>query len=288
ATAASDRARSVAVAHAVRMRQAMSTQTTHRPPAEPGRTRRDPRLLVTVVLAAVAVVAASVITALVVRSDNRNAGTTTPSASPPASAPQAPSPSALTPSTPSPSAGASTSPGSSTPEPTVPVFGFQPLWPFTGVPDAMAWQEAYRSGGHQPWHLDAGLTALSFASGYLGYTEVNKVTGISVVGRHAWVKVGYNDPNGRPATVANLHLAKIGTGRYAPWEVVGSRDTLLTLTIPAYGATVLSPLTVGGRITGVDESLVVQIHTLSREQAVGRTGGIPAGGVNMPWRATVR
>src|SRR5215475_3669402 len=217
----------------------MSTQITERPPAGPGGRRRGPALLA-VLLAVIAVVAASVTTALMVRSNDQNAGTTTPSASPPASAPQAPSPSAPSPSAPSPSGGASTPAGPST-RPTVPVFAFQPLWPFTGVSDAMAWQEAYRSGGHQPWHLDAGQTALSFASGYLGYTEVNKVTGLSVVGRQAWVKVGYDDPNGRPRTVANLHLAKIGTGRYAPWEVVGSRDTRLTLTIPAYGATVLSP-----------------------------------------------
>src|SRR5262249_3784705 len=77
------------------------------------------------------------------------------------------------------------------------------------------------------------------------------------------------------------------TGRYAPWEVVGSRDTLLTLTVPAYGATVLSPLTVGGRITGVDESLVIQVRSLGTG-LVGQTGGIPAGGQNTPWSATVR
>jgi hypothetical protein len=229
------------------------------------------------VLAVIAVVAASVTTALVVRSNDQNAGTTTPSAAPSASAPQAPSP----------SGGASPSAGSSTTRPTVPVFAFQPLWPFTGVSDAMAWQEAYRSGGHQPWHLDAGQTALSFAAGYLGYTEVNKVTGMSVVGRQAWVKVGYNDPNGRPRAAANLHLAKIGTGQDAPWEVVGSRDTVLTLTIPAYGATVRSPLAVGGRITGVDESLVIQVRAIGKG-LVGQTGGIPAGGQNTPWSATVK
>jgi hypothetical protein len=269
----------------------MSTQIIDRPPAGPGGRRRGPALLA-VLLAVIAVVAASVTTALVVRSNDRNAGTTTPSAAPPASAPQAPSQTAASqapsPTAPSPSGGVSTPASPSSPKPAVPVFAFQPLWPFTGVSDAMQWQEAYLTGGHQPWHLSADVTALSFTTGYLHYTEVNKVIGTSVVGRQAWVKVGYNDPNGRPRTVANLHLAKLGTGRYAPWEVVGSRDTRLTLTIPAYGATVLSPLTVGGRITGVDESLVIQVRAQSKEQAVGQTGGIPAGGVNTPWRATVR
>jgi hypothetical protein len=280
----------------------MSTQIIERPPG-PGGRRRGPALLA-VLLAVIAVVAASVTTALVVRSNDRNTGNTTPSAAPPASAPTAPSqapaqtapsqaPAQTAPSqapaqtAPSPSSGASTPASPSTSTPAVPVFPFQPLWPFTSVSEAVAWQEEANPGGHQPWKLDPGETALSFAHYYLGYTEVNKVVGKSVIGRHAWVKVGYNDPNGRPRTVANLHLAKIGTGQWAPWEVVGSRDTRLTLTIPAYGATVRSPLTVSGRITGVDESLVIQVHEQRREGPIGQTAGIPAGGVNTPWRATV-
>ena len=45
----------------------------------------------------------------------------------------------------------------------------------------------------------------------------------SATGRQAWVGVGYDNPNGRPVTVAVLHLARIGAGADAPWEVVEHR-----------------------------------------------------------------
>ena len=166
-------------------------------------------------------------------------------------------------------------------------FAYLPLWPFAGEADAQAWQAAYRSGGHQPWHLDAGRTALSFTQGYLGYTNVDKVVGVRTSGQQTWVTVGFDDPNGRPITSAVLHLARLGSGRDTPWEVVGTRDTSLTLTTPAYGSTVRSPVDTGGRITGVDESLRVQVRRLDRPDAVGRTSGVPAGGDRARWTVQV-
>lgn len=165
-------------------------------------------------------------------------------------------------------------------------FGYVPLWPFAGQADAQAWQAAYRSGGHQPWHLDAGRTALSFTRGYLGYTNVDQVVRVETSGRQSWVSVGFS-ADGRPATAAVLHLVRLGTGTDAPWEVVGTRDTLLTLTTPAYGGTVRSPVTAGGRITGVDESLRVQVRQLGRPDPLGQAGGVPAGGNRAQWTVQV-
>lgn len=55
---------------------------------------------------------------------------------------------------------------------------------------------------------------------------------------------------------------------------------------PAYGAAVSSPVTVGGRITGVDERLAVQVR--SRQGGLlGRSAGMPAGGERTPWSAQV-
>ena len=68
--------------------------------------------------------------------------------------------------------------------------------------------------------------------------------------------------------------------------MVGSRDTTLSLSVPAYGATVVSPVTVGGRVTGVDENLVVQLRTLG-SPVLARSAGLPAGGVNTPWSTSV-
>jgi acyl dehydratase len=166
-------------------------------------------------------------------------------------------------------------------------FGYQPLWPFANLADVEAWQNAYRSGGHQPWHLDADATALAFTTGYLKFAGINVVVWRSIQGNEALVAVGYPIGNRAPGTAAVLHLAKFGTGTDAPWEVVGSKDTTLTLTQPGYGARVRSPVTVGGTITGVDESIRVQVHQPSSEQPIGQTDGLPAGGENTPWSTTV-
>ncbi len=166
-------------------------------------------------------------------------------------------------------------------------FAYQPLWPFRSLAEADAWQESYRSGGHQPWHLDAGQTALSFASDYLGYTEIDKVTSNTPSTDGVVVGVGADTEGGRTSTAAVVHLLRLGTGTDAPWEVVGTEDTDFSLTDPRYGATVTSPLTVGGLLTGVDESIHVQVRQVSSEAAIGDACCDPAGGEKSPWKATV-
>lgn len=247
----------------------MSTTTDQPSPARPKSHRWR-------VIAAVAtvVVVAGVVAAVLLRSDKSQQSASSPSLAP----------------TTAPSAGASV-PSQSTVPPgssvaPVPGFAYQPLWPFTGTADAAAWQQSYRSGGHQPWHLDAGATAQSFTQNYLGYADLNLVTSSTVQGGQAWIGVGYTVPNGSAATAAVIHLAKLGSGSDAPWEVVGTRDTTLTLTQPAYGSTVTSPVTVGGRITGVDENLKVQVRQLENGQ-VGQSDDVPAGGQNAPWSVPV-
>ena len=167
-----------------------------------------------------------------------------------------------------------------------PVATAQWLWPFADPADAARWQQDYRQGGHQPWHLDAAATALGFA-GYLGYGDVDKVVRSTVDGRQAYVAIGAALPNGSLHIAADVHLVRMGTGADAPWEVVGTRDTTLTLDRPGYGSTVASPMTVGGRITGVDEQVVVTLHALSGE-LLAEPAAVPAGGVRSPWSVPVR
>lgn len=181
-----------------------------------------------------------------------------------------------------------TNPGASTAPTSGPkTFAYQPLWPFADVAAAAEWQRSYRDGGHQPWHLDAAATAQSFTTGYLGYTDVDKVLQTTVRGDEAWVTVGFDNPNAVPVPAAVLHLAKLGAGDDAPWEVVGTEDRTLTLTAPKYGAQITAPVAVAGRITGVDESLRVQVLQLNATRPAGEAGGIPAGGQDSPWTATV-
>lgn len=162
-------------------------------------------------------------------------------------------------------------------------FRFLPLWPFGSATEAAQWQ-ASTTAGQQPWRRDAGLTARHFAQDYLGYAALDRTTKVTISGDQAWADVGST-----AGTAARVHLARIGTGDLTarPWEVVGTDDTTLTLTAPHYGVTVTgNRLTVGGRITGVDESLSVQVRGPDGT-LLGSVSGVPAGGENTPWSLTV-
>jgi hypothetical protein len=102
-------------------------------------------------------------------------------------------------------------------------------------------------------------------------------------GRDARVTVGFALPDGRLSKAAIIHLVKYGAGRYAPWEVVGTHDTSLTLDLPAYGSAVSSPVRIAGKITGVDENLRAEAHALGAGSPVGTYCCNPAGGQASPW-----
>lgn len=167
--------------------------------------------------------------------------------------------------------------------------GYQPLWPFPTRAAAEEWQSAHASGGQQPWHLDAEETALSFTTGFLGFTELDTITSSDIGATEAEIGVGYANPDGGgTSTAAVVHLLRWGTGDDAPWEVVGTRDTTLVLERPDYGTTARSPMTVGGYVTGVDESLLVKVLQPSSPAPLGQTpDGLPAGGTDTPWETTV-
>jgi hypothetical protein len=161
-----------------------------------------------------------------------------------------------------------------------------PLYPFTTLAEAREWEKAFESGGHQPWHIDAASTAQSFTQGYLGYAGIDLVLSTVVRGRDAKVTVGYLDPNGGKVSAAVLNLMRMGPDRDAPWEVVGSEDTTLTVTSPRYGSTITSPVRVSGLITGVDESVSVQMHGYPYETPLGQAR-TAAGGLRAPWSVSL-
>ena len=173
------------------------------------------------------------------------------------------------------------------PPPTVAGWQFrnQALYPFATAAEAEAWRS---DPSHQPWHADPEATALSFV-GYLGFSGIDVVTSRDVRDTDAWIGVGYTVPPGdRPSTSAVIHLQRFGPALDSPWEVVGTRDTDLTLETPRYGATAgPSPLTVGGHITGVDESLRVQVRQLAATEPIGESCCVPAGGQDAAWQTTV-
>jgi hypothetical protein len=169
-------------------------------------------------------------------------------------------------------------------------FGYQPLWPFRNVQEARRWQVEADPGGHQPWHYDADFIALMFTRQYLGFTEIDRVVAHTIGKDEAHVSVGSANEGGTGShTAAVIHLVRFGVGKEKPWEVVGTRDAdvQISITSPRYGARVSSPLTVGGRITGVDESIHVQVRQISSATPIGEFCCIPAGGENQPWSARV-
>jgi hypothetical protein len=163
-------------------------------------------------------------------------------------------------------------------------FPYQPLWPFASQDEADRW---LRDGAvaDEPWHADPKATALLFAKDYLGFAEIDRTTTVTEQVDEAWVGVGYASPNGESNTAATIHLARFGTAPNAPWEVVGSRDDALTLSTPRYGSTVGTVIEAGGTITGVDESLHLQVRQSTQENALGDYCCVPAGGESRPWSA---
>jgi hypothetical protein len=239
--------------------------------------------------AAVAALAVGISIALVVRSDDHTlpagppstSAPTLPSPSGPHQSPTTGAPSSSVPTTSAPSPSATSAPGPGY------AFGYQPLWPFPDLASARAWQAVHRSGGQQPWHLDAGQTALAFTQGYLGFTELNLVTSTRQATDGTYVGVGYRDPNGGTHTSAVLFLVRFGSEADSPWEVVGSEDTTFSLEQPAYGSQVQSPMLVGGHITGSDENIRVTVRSQASTSPVGGSCCQPAGGNGTAWSMSV-
>jgi len=165
-------------------------------------------------------------------------------------------------------------------------LGGEPLWPFRSLAEADAWL-ATAAEGHSPWHADAEATALFFTADFLGFSEIDEVTSTDVRADEAWIGVGYKAEGGGLATAAEIHLVRFGPSPDAPWEVVGTRDTTLTLDAPRYGSALSSPLTVGGTVSGVDESLLVEVRQASTPTPLGAACCLAAGGEATPWEMSV-
>lgn len=245
-------------------------------------------------LAAAAIAAVAVATSLIANGTTAHharpassGGVLLPHASTPAMGTSVPAPQSSTHATPNPVPPGGASRSSAQPSRAAFDLGYEPLWPFADNSQVGAWESAYQRNGSQPWHRDAAETALLFTRNYLGFTELTLVTSATTDGAGAHIGVGYVDPGGTKRTSAVLHLVRFGSTAQAPWEVVGSDDTTLSLEQPAYGSSVTSPVAIGGHITGVDEAVKVSVRSLARGAGVAPTlATVPAGGNHSPWSTT--
>lgn len=162
---------------------------------------------------------------------------------------------------------------------------YVPLWPFATYAQAQQWRQ---SGGSQPWHLDAKLTAQYFVQNFLGFHDIGVITSSTITADEAHIGVGFRDPNGAEHTAAVLHLVRyeFATGdTTAPWEIVGSDDTTFSIEKPTYATTVASPMSIGGHISGTDENIRAWVRTL--DGVAGTACCRPAGGDNTAWAVKV-
>ncbi|MGV0635332.1 hypothetical protein ABQE69_14900 [Mycolicibacillus trivialis] len=161
---------------------------------------------------------------------------------------------------------------------------YRPLWPFASHEEADQW---LLDGPADDWHADAEATAHRFTRDYLGFSGIDHADAVRTNDREAWVEVGFAVPGGAIATAATVHLARFGSDAAAPWEVVGTQDTVLTLDSPGYGSTADSPIEAGGVISGVDECIHLAVRQISQPDPLGEFSCRPAGGDHSRWAATV-
>ncbi|MFC8503055.1 hypothetical protein ACFUC1_11870 [Pedococcus sp. NPDC057267] len=94
------------------------------------------------------------------------------------------------------------------------------LWPFTTESAVLAWETAYRAGGHQPWHLSACETAAAFAQVVL-HLSGPVVDRCEVHGDQAKVLVRQSaEPTVSPHDTT-IRLLRIGTNP-GGWTVVAA------------------------------------------------------------------
>ena len=158
--------------------------------------------------------------------------------------------------------------------------GYLPLYPFSSGAEAAGW-EASNAGP-----LDPGQTALGFAR-YLGYAGIDEVLAVRSASDGDHVAIGFTVAGAPPHTAAVVHLVRFGQGDRAPWEVVGTDDTTFTLTSPPYASVLRLPLSTGGTITGVDESITVKVLQPGSAAPVAVSCCHAAGGTGSPWSIVI-
>ena len=186
--------------------------------------------------------------------------------------------------TPTPDASVSTPAAPVVSKPTFPASAF---YPFTSAAAEQQWV-AQDGPSKQPWVVDPKLLAKLFVSSFVQQSGVDEVFASTIHSKTATVTLGRTLHDGNraiPVKVTTVSLAKFDQA----WLVVGAADVdgQLKLTNPKPGQTLTSPAFVAGPGYGVDESVQVDIRTVS---GIARTGNRPtvAFGNGVPqWSTTV-
>jgi len=144
-----------------------------------------------------------------------------------------------------------------------------PVWPFTSDAEAAAWTA---NPGTRPWAADPVQLTQHLLDDYLsvpGRAMRRVGDGVDL----AVVEVSAGD---RP--VSQVRLVRVGRTSSGPWSVIGATSDDLTIAQPLPGEPVTSPMRTTGRVSGVDQSVHLQLRaaTLLAEAYA------PAGN-ELPW-----
>ena len=141
---------------------------------------------------------------------------------------------------------------------------FAGFWPVSSEADAAANQRAFDEG-HQPWRGDPRAVAEVFADSFAGWKI--EVDGLEVTGSAAngWnAKVRFRAYIGEePLTPISRHTLRLvglrGT-EHPVWFVAGLSSDHIEVRTPADGATVSSSLTVSGRASAYEGTVLVEVR----------------------------
>jgi len=171
-------------------------------------------------------------------------------------------------------------------KPVLPAFPTAAFYPFTSAAAERSWENGDTS--HSTWMLKPTTVAQLFVADFVQQPSVAMVVDSSTKGAAATVTLGrtLSDGSGQHVVpVTTVHLVRYGKA----WLVTGAVDPNgdLRITSPANGSTISSPVTVTGPQYGVDESVAVDVRSLSGRDTIGGTKHASFGNGTPPWSLSV-
>jgi hypothetical protein len=161
------------------------------------------------------------------------------------------------------------------------------IYPFTSAAAEQSW-EASNGPAKQSWMLSPTSQAQLFIADFVQEPAVALVVSSNETGKTATVTLGrtFTDAGSdHVVSVTTVHLVRFGKA----WLVTDAVDPArqLSITSPAAGTTVTSPLTVSGPQYGVDEAIQVDVRSMSGRDTIGSSAQASFGQGTPPWSTSL-
>ncbi|HEX4654747.1 MAG TPA: hypothetical protein VH274_03275, partial [Mycobacteriales bacterium] len=167
--------------------------------------------------------------------------------------------------------------GSPSPEPsdtaaTAPItlseFPTQAIFPFTDATAEQGWEQDYANGG-TTWEADPTQVATHWVQDFLDQPSIDRVISTSDDGSDKLVTLGrmLNAEGHNLFKVTTVHLTKYANA----WIVTSASDPngFMSITSPAPGGMIVTPVTVTGPGFGVDEAVKLDVRDATSTTSYG-------------------